>query len=66
MVAPGLPPPLVASGESYLCHFRESSGVIEFTTDATVLSPNKVYSCDLNGAVPRFIGIEFGKFIIKQ
>ena len=66
MVTPGLPPPLVASGESYLCHFRESCGVIEFTTDAIVLSPNMVYSCDVNGAVPGFSGIELGMIMFMN
>ena len=60
--SPGLPPLL--DGESYRCHFRESGGGgIEFTTEATEVTNNTVYTCDLNGTIPAFSGVKLGKLV---
>ena len=59
---PGLPPLL--DGESYLCHFRESGdGGVVFTTEATEVTNNTVYTCDLNGTIPTFSGVKLGKLV---
>ena len=59
-VTPSLPPTL--SEEIYLCHFRESEGSIEFNTSA-VSEDGRLYTCFLNGSVPRFEGAKLGNLI---